>query len=191
MFSFFTVVLVAVIVLWLHAMRRDPGEVSDRDAQRQQTRWVIGGGLILPVLSIAVILAVGIPLGQRMLPLPPDDGQVVHIQVTAHQWWWEVSYPGTGIVLQDELHIPAGVPVNLRLTSNDVIHAFWVPRLGGKMDMLPGRTNILRLEADHPGIYHGSCSEFCGRGHAHMQFIVEAHEPDAYQVWLKEMQVND
>ncbi|WP_339649462.1 cytochrome c oxidase subunit II [Halopseudomonas pelagia] len=191
MASFFTLVLVAVVLLWLHAMRRDPGQVTEREAQRVQNRWVVGGGLILPTLSIAVILAVGIPLGQRMLPLPPAEGEALRIDVTGHQWWWEVSYPDTGIVLQDALHIPAGVPVDLYLTSSDVIHAFWVPRLGGKMDMFPGRTNVLRLEADHPGIYHGSCSEFCGRGHAHMQFTVEAHEPDAYQAWFEEMQADD
>lgn len=191
MFGFFTLVFLAVIMLWLHAMRRDPGEISAQEAQRLKNRWLIGGGLILPIVTIIVILAVGIPLGQRMLPLLPEDGEVVRIDVTGHQWWWEVSYPNTGIVLRDQLHIPVGVPVNLHLTSNDVIHSFWVPQLGGKMDMFPGRTNILRLEADRPGIYHGSCSEFCGRGHAHMKFTVEAHEPDNYQAWLRETQIND
>ncbi|MGY8810156.1 MAG: cytochrome c oxidase subunit II [Pseudomonadales bacterium] len=191
MFSAFTLVLLVVVLLWLHAMRRDPGQVTDREAQRVQNRWVVGGGLILPILSITVILAFGIPLGQRMLPLPLDEGEPVRINVTAHQWWWEVSYPDTGIVLKDELHIPAGMPVDLHLTSSDVVHSFWVPRLGGKMDMFPGRTNILRLEADYPGTYHGSCTEFCGKGHAHMQFTVQAHEPADYQAWLKQRQTDE
>lgn len=191
MFAGFTLVLLVVVVLWLYAMRRDPGQVSDREAQRIQNRWVVWGGLALPSVSIAVILAFGIPLGQRMLPLAPEEGEPVRINVTAHQWWWEVSYPDTGIVLEDELHIPAGVPINLHLTSSDVVHSFWVPRLGGKMDMFPGRTNILRLEADQPGIYHGSCTEFCGTGHAHMKFTVQAHEPADYQAWLKEKQADE
>jgi len=191
MFAGFTLVLLAVVVLWLYAMRRDPGQVSDREAQRIQNRWVVWGGLALPSASIAVILAFGIPLGQRMLPLTPEEGEPVRINVTAHQWWWEISYPDTGIVLEDELHIPAGVPINLHLTSSDVVHSFWVPRLGGKMDMFPGRTNILRLEADEPGIYHGSCTEFCGTGHAHMKFTVLAHEPAEYQAWLKEKQADE
>lgn len=191
MFAGFTLVLLVVVVLWLYAMRRDPGQVSDLEAQRIQNRWVVWGGLALPSVSIAVILAFGIPLGQRMLPLAPEEGEPVRINVTAHQWWWEVSYPDTGIVLEDELHIPAGVPINLHLTSSDVVHSFWVPRLGGKMDMFPGRTNILRLEADQPGIYHGSCTEFCGTGHAHMKFTVQAHEPADYQAWLKEKQADE
>lgn len=191
MFGFFTLVLLAVIALWLHAMRRDPGQVSEQQAQRVQNRWVVWGGLVLPIVSIVVILAFGIPLGQRMLPLPPAEGEALRIDVTAHQWWWEVSYPGTDIVLENQLHIPAGAPVDLHLTSSDVVHSFWVPRLGGKMDMFPGRTNVLRLEATYPGVYHGVCSEFCGLGHAHMQFTVEAHGPDEYQAWLEEQQADD
>ncbi|MEH6565236.1 MAG: cytochrome c oxidase subunit II [Halopseudomonas sp.] len=191
MFGFFTLVLVVVVLLWLYAIRRDPGEVSDRQAQRSQNRWIVGGGLVLPILSITALLIVGIALGQRMLALPLATGEPLQIEITAHQWWWEISYPGSDIVLRDEVHIPAGVPVDLQLTSADVVHSFWVPRLGGKMDMFPGRTNTLRLEADHPGIYHGSCSEFCGQGHAHMHFTVEAHEPAAFEAWLKQRQAND
>jgi cytochrome c oxidase subunit II len=191
MFGFFTLVLVVVIGLWWHAMRRDPGQVDERQAQRIENRWIAWGGLVLPIGSIVVILAFGIPLGQRMLPLPPAEGEALRIDVTSHQWWWEVSYPGTDIVLENQLHIPAGVPVDLHLTSSDVIHSFWVPRLGGKMDMFPGRTNVLRLEANEPGIYHGSCSEFCGVGHAHMRFTVEAHAADDFRAWLEEGQTGD
>jgi cytochrome c oxidase subunit II len=191
MFWYFGLVLVAVVGLWIHAVRRDPEQVDGAKARRTASRWIVGGGLVLPTVSITVILIVGIPLGQRMLPLPPAVGEAVRIDITAHQWWWEVSYPGTGIVLHNEVRIPAGVPVDLYLTSNDVIHSFWVPRLGGKMDMLPGRTNVLRLEADRPGTYHGLCSEFCGQGHAHMKFTVEATTPAEYQAWLNGQQADD
>ena len=105
--------------------------------------------------------------------------------MTARQWQWEVSYPDTGVRLRDELHIPAGAAVDLHLTSEDVIHSFWVPRLGGKLDMFPGRTNVLRLQADEPGLYYGQCAEFCGTGHAHMKFTVRAHAPDEFDAWLE------
>lgn len=185
MASFATVTLVVVVSLWLYALRRRPRQLSEEQAQRLHSRWIIGGGLILPVTSITLLLAFGIPIGHRMLPLPLADTEVLRIDVTARQWWWDVSYPGRDIRLRDELHIPAGAPVDLHLTSEDVIHAFWVPRLGGKLDMLPGRTNVLRLQADEPGLYHGQCAEYCGTGHAHMKFTVRAHAPGEFDAWLE------
>lgn len=186
MFAFFSLVLVVVVALWLYAMARAPGSPSVQEEHHIHRRWIIGGGLVLPIASITVLLIFGIPAGHRMLPLPPATGEVIRIDVTGHQWWWEVRYPGTAIQLRDELHIPVGVPIDIHLTTADVIHSFWVPRLGGKLDTIPGRTNILRLEADSAGVYRGQCAEFCGLHHAHMQFTVEAHQPDAYASWLKE-----
>lgn len=175
-----------VVALWLYALWRKPGQFSHAQARRIQNRWIIGGGLILPITSMSVLLAFGIPIGHRMLPLPVEGEEVLRIDVTGHQWWWQVNYPGQGIEMRDELHIPAGQPVNLHLTSNDVIHSFWVPQLGGKLDMLPGRTNVLRLQADEPGTYHGQCAEFCGMAHAHMKFTVHAHAADDFAAWLED-----
>ena len=182
---FAVLTLMVVVALWLYALRRKPGQLSQEQARRIQNRWIIGGGLILPIASMSVLLVFGIPIGHRMLPLPVEGEQVLRIDVTGHQWWWQVQYPGQGIELRDELHIPAGQPVDLHLTSNDVIHSFWVPRLGGKLDMLPGRTNVLRLTADEPGTYHGQCAEFCGTAHAHMKFTVHAHAADDFAAWLE------
>lgn len=183
MFLWFTVVMFGVVGLWLYAISRTPEKVSEPRARKHQKRWVIWGGLVLPILSMTVIVAFGIPAGHRMLPFGPEEGDVFTVEVTAHQWRWEVHYPGAGIRLEDELHIPAQTPVDVRLTSADVIHSFWVPRLGGKLDMLPGRTNVLRLHADSPGTYRGQCAEFCGQGHAHMKFTVIAHSPEDFQTW--------
>ena len=183
MSSFAVLVLIVLVALWLYALRRKPGQVDEHQARRIQYRWIIGGGLILPITSMSVLLVFGIPIGHRMLPLPVAGEEVLRIDVTGHQWWWQVSYPQQGIVLRDELHIPAGQPVDLHLTSNDVIHSFWVPRLGGKLDMLPGRTNVLRLQADEPGTYHGQCAEFCGTDHAHMKFTVHAHAAEDFAAW--------
>lgn len=182
MFLYFGLVFVVVVALWGYAMRRRQGT----DDPRMQRRWIIGGGVLLPLLSITALLAVGIPAGHRMLPLPPESGPALRINVTGHQWWWEMHYPDGGLTLRNELHIPVGVPVDIHLTTADVIHAFWVPRLGGKLDAIPGHTNVLRLQADMPGLYRGQCAEFCGLHHAHMQFTVTAHAPEAFERWLQE-----
>jgi cytochrome c oxidase subunit 2 len=209
MLAFATLVLVVLAGLWLYAMHRAPGSADantdidtdansapDTDANAAQMRrihqrWIIGGGLVLPVASIVVLLTFGIPIGHRMLPLAPAEGEAVRIDVTGHQWWWQVQYPATGISLENELHIPVGVPVDIYLTSADVIHSFWVPRLGGKLDAIPGRINILRLVADRPGVYRGQCAEFCGLQHAHMQFRLHAHRPEDFAIWLQEAQRDD
>jgi cytochrome c oxidase subunit II len=191
MFAGFSLVLVAVSSLWLYAMLREPDTGDEARTRRIQNRWIVGGGIALPVASITVLLALGIPAGHSMLPLPPDEGEALEIRVIAHQWWWEVVYPEWGISLVDELHIPAGSPVDVHLSSADVIHSFWVPRLGGKLDAVPGRTHVLRIQADEPGSYRGQCAEFCGTGHAHMHFMVIAHAPGDFEAWQREAQDHD
>jgi cytochrome c oxidase subunit II len=187
MFAFATVVLLAVVLLWLYAMHRDPGNPDPAQVAAIQKRLIIGGGLVLPTASILLLLIIGVPMGQRMHPQPSIAGQdTAYIEVTGHQWWWEVSYPGTGVTLQNTLHIPAGTAVNIHLRSSDVIHSFWVPRLAGKLDAIPGVTNILRLQVDEPGTYYGQCAEFCGLQHAHMLFTVEAHTQEDFDTWLSE-----
>ncbi|MCC5868334.1 MAG: cytochrome c oxidase subunit II [Gammaproteobacteria bacterium] len=191
MFGLFTLVLVFVVGLWLYAMRRDPDPAGGQDVGRVHRRLLVGGGLVLPMASILVLLAFGIPAGHMMLPLPPAEGEALRIDVRAHQWYWETHYPGTGVRLVDEVHMPAGVPVNVHLTSEDVIHSFWVPRLAGKLDAIPGHENVLRLRAYSPGIYRGQCAEFCGVGHAHMQFTVHVYTPEDFEAWLEAAQHDD
>lgn len=185
MFGFSALVLVFIVTLWLYAMWRKPKPLADAEARRVSLRWIIGGGLMFPVISLSVLLGFGIPMGYRMLPVPLAGQTPIRIQVTGHQWWWEIRYPDAGIVLKNELHLPAGVPVDIHVTSADVIHSFWVPRLAGKLDMIPGRTNILRLQADAPGYFRGQCAEFCGTGHAGMVLAVQAHKPEDFQIWLE------
>ena len=137
--------------------------------------WIIGGGLILPVPVLMAVLVAALLLGERLLPLPgaPDP---MRIEAHASRWHWQFSYPQLpGAPTSDILHIPAGEAVDIVITAADVIHSFWVPRLGGKMDAIPGHTNIVRLEADEPGTYRGICAEYCGTGHDTMWFAVEAH----------------
>jgi len=185
MFSVAAAVFVVVLILYLYALRRPADAEDDPHTARTAQRWIMGGGVLLPLLSITALLIFGIPVGRNMLALPVADGEALRIDVVGHQWWWEVNYPEIGITLVNELHIPANTPVDLHLSTADVIHSFWVPRLAGKLDMIPGRTNLLRIAADTPGSYRGQCAEFCGLDHAHMHFIVEVHSAENFAAWLE------
>lgn len=171
------VILVGVTALALHAVYRRPDETGDR-----RTRlYIIGGGLVFPSTTLVLLLAYGIHSGHALLPLETDR-DVYRVEVIGHQWWWEVRYPdaeGGPLYSANELHIPAGRPVDVHVDTADVIHSFWVPRLGGKIDAIPGRTNVIRLEAAAPGMFRGQCAEFCGAQHSRMALHVEAHDEDA------------
>jgi cytochrome c oxidase subunit 2 len=135
---------------------------------------------VIPLLIVGwlmILTARGMALSDPHSDREPD------IVITGHQWWYEVSYPRTGLTTANEIHIPAGQKWLLRLESADVIHDFWVPELAPKMDMVPGHPNLLYLEADHPGTYLGSCAEYCGLQHAHMHFLVVAQTPDEFKAW--------
>jgi cytochrome c oxidase subunit 2 len=116
---------------------------------------------------------------------PPSKPNIT-IEVTGRQWWWQARYldkDGRSFATANEIHIPAGEPVRLQLIGGDVIHSFWVPQLGGKMDTIPGQTNETWLEADKPGIYRGQCTEYCGAQHARMGVIVVAEAPADFRAW--------
>ena len=186
MLGFGAVVLVLVTAFWLYTFKRKEVIRTPAEERTIARRWIIGGGIVLPVASITALLAFGVPTGQRLLPLPLAEPPEV-IEVIGHQWWWEVRYPGAEggeVVTSNQLIMPAGEPVDFHVTGADVIHAFWVPRLGGKIDMIPGRVNKIRLEADEPAVFGAQCAEFCGAQHAQMQLYVEAVERDEYDAWL-------
>ena len=202
MFGGAVLVLAGVVVAWMMAIRRRGPEADDasapptvpapevRKAQRRiERRWLIGGGLLLPGVSILALLIFGSPSGFHQLPLSfgTDTGPTpLRIDAIGRQWAWEMHYPDNGTRLQNEMRIPAGRPVDVHTQSLDVIHSFWVPRLGGKLDAVPGRTFVVRLQADQPGTYRGQCAEFCGTGHAHMTMTVVAMAPAAFDAWLRE-----
>lgn len=145
--------------------------------------WVAGLGF--PVVVLSALLVWGLALTNKLSEAPrPSD---LRVRVTGEMWWWRVAYlDGAGRELfQDanEIHVPVGQSVALELESTDVIHSFWVPRLAGKLDMIPGRRNVLRIQADSPGTYSGQCAEYCGGAHAFMAFVVVAHAPEDYARW--------
>jgi len=139
--------------------------------------WLVWGGLALPAVVLSALLVFALLTGERLLPRPGSGAYVV--EAVPRQWHWTFRYPG-GLRTDDVLHLPAGRPVDVRVVGTDVIHSFWVPRLGGKIDAIPGHVNIIRLQADQPGRYGGVCAEFCGTGHTTMAFAVQAHDAAAF-----------
>ena len=143
-------------------------------ARTSPSHWIVLGGLCLPAIVLTPLVAYGLIIGERLLPL--HAAEPVRIEAEARQWIWTFRYPGNGgIETERVLHLPAGLPVDVAVTSLDVIHAFWIPRLAGKIDAVPGHMNILRIQADLPGRYQGICNEFCGLGHSGMRFDVIVH----------------
>ena len=188
MFGLGTIIWIGVIVLLLVGLFRRGGSsgtyapLPDHQHTRTVNLWVVGGGIVMPTLVLIGLIALTVGALRDIPAVTPSEG--VTIEVIGHQWWWEVVYPGRDITLKDEIRIPAGQPVEVRLSSTDVIHSFWVPELHGKFDLIPGRTHVFVLQADQPGEYRGQCAEFCGRQHARMTIIVVAMPPEEFTAWL-------
>jgi cytochrome c oxidase subunit II len=174
-------VLILGLLLWAVFRRHD------RALSPRQQRFVLLGGIVLPAFGLIALLIYGTAIGGRIVLQP--ETPTLRIDVTGHQWWWEVHYPADGgqpaFTTANELHLPVGVPVEIELRSTDVIHSFWIPSLGGKLDMVPGRTHTLRLEAARPEVMRGQCSEFCGAQHALMSFGVVAEPPESFDAWRR------
>jgi cytochrome c oxidase subunit 2 len=183
-------VIMWVLIFWAAARRR--GTLLEHmpwDAPEDR-RWIIIGGFTIPVIVLATIFVVML---RSMAAFPMGDGDMhpapADIVVTGHQWWWEIEYTDGDVdqhvVTANELHVPTGRPVDIELHAHDVIHSFWVPNLHGKVDVVPGLVNRIRIEADQPGIYQGQCAEYCGPQHAHMLLAVKAEAPADFEAWLQ------
>jgi len=156
------------MVLFALVIRR-PGWGSSVSPER----WIVLGGLVLPALILVPLVTYGMIVGERLLP---SGGVPLRIEAEGRQWVWTFRYPDNGgVKTVSTLHLPAGVPVDIAVSSVDVIHGFWIPRLAGKIDAVPGHVNHLRIQANEPGRYEALCSEFCGLGHTAMRFVVVVH----------------
>lgn len=180
-------VFAVVLAMWGYAIIRFRARKGDNELPAQVTGnhrleiiWTVVPILLLLFLGYQTVTS-AFALGDT------PKGPTFPVKVVAHQFWWEFDYPGLGIVSANELHIPVGQKIELTLNSADVIHSFWVPRLGGKEDLNPGYTNSLWLEASNPGVYPGQCAEFCGAGHALMHFVVIADTPQQFAAWIQKM----
>ncbi len=161
-----------------------------RSSKRKNMPKQVHGNTLLEItwtiIPAIILIVIAIPTVQSIWSTsrPPEEG--MNITAIGHQWWFEFRYPEQGIITANEMYIPVGEDIIITLDSQDVIHSFWVPKLAGKVDMVPISENILWLRADQPGTYYGQCAEFCGIAHAHMRFRVVAYTPEEFIQWSDE-----
>jgi cytochrome c oxidase subunit 2 len=179
--------IIALLLLTAMLHKRPAADSRMIGQESGGLRWIyIGTGISTCILAGLVIYSLMVLNEVANPPTPP----AVTLTVTGYDWWWRIEYdhpePAKRFITANEIHVPVGQPVLLKLKSADVIHAFWVPKLAGKTQLIPGLTNQKWIQADEPGIYSGQCSQFCGVGHAHMGFEVIAESVKDFQKWQDE-----
>ncbi|WP_373047526.1 cytochrome c oxidase subunit II [Vulgatibacter sp.] len=178
-FFWITIVPAAVVIGFaLYAVR---SARPDRPAAADGRFLAIGTVLPLVVITVMFVRSMAVSNEVKGVPSTPAD---LRIEVIGHQFWFEVRYPDHRVVTATEVHVPVGSEVELRVTSADVIHSFWIPQAQGKIDMIPGHRNAIRLRVDEPGTYRGICTEFCGVQHALMGLLLVAHPAEAFDAWI-------
>jgi cytochrome c oxidase subunit 2 len=196
-FTWFVFVLGTVVYLVVIAslawplLRRQRSDTEAVDAPTtggsRLGGWFLGAVAVVTTVIITVLLLVSLRTFAAILP--SGGPAPLTIEVVGHQYWWAIRYPGprSGETFEtaNEIHIPTGRPVAIRLASADVIHSFWVPQLQGKLDLIPGKTNVTWIQADRPGVYRGQCAEYCGIQHAQMGLLVVAEPPEQFEEWLR------
>lgn len=183
---FVSVVVASGLVYVIVKFRERPGQTGEppqvEGNHKLELAWTIGPIILLAILAVVTLQ------NNYALSGPSPKRDALRVQVIGHQFWWEFDYPSLGLETANELHIPVGRPVDLLIQSSDVVHSFWIPELGGKLQAIPGRTNIMWFQADQPGIYSGACAEFCGTSHAFMHMAVDAQSPADFSKWVNGMQ---
>jgi cytochrome c oxidase subunit 2 len=187
-----TAFIMWVLLAW--AVMRKRGTLAEHEPWHEGggQKWVLIGGFAIPFV---VLSGMFVFMLDRMSQFPVQDQQQINpeIVIIGHQWWWEVRYVGGPVyehfTTANEIHIPVGKPIDIELETADVIHSFWVPAMHGKVDMIPGQPNYIRIEASHPGKFPGQCAEYCGEQHAHMRLLVVAQPPAEYEAW-RQMQLS-
>jgi cytochrome c oxidase subunit 2 len=175
---------VVVLLLWLGWWRRNRRDLPGGGGDRAATAWIVGLGVGVPIVILSALFVWSDVFVIDSTAAPRTGSTRLTVDVVGHQWWWEARYPASGVVTANEIHIPVGARVRAVVTTDDVIHSFWVPELNRKIDMIPGRRNEILLDADSAGVYRGQCAEFCGLQHAHMAFLVYADPPARFRAWL-------
>ena len=179
----FVTVLPALLYMCIKFRRKegDPIPAQVHGNRNLEILWTV---LPIVVLAVAAVPTLNV---LRFVLEPPANS--IQVNVTGHQWWWEFEYPELGVKTANELYVPVGHPVQFNLMSKDVIHSFWGPKLGGKMDAIPTRTNVMWYQADvvspEEGFY-GQCMEFCGTSHANMKLRVHAVDSDEFDQWVED-----
>lgn len=182
-------ILLTVIGLLIYVSVKFRGKPGDPEPKQFKGNKMVEGFMIgIPALLVGIFFYLTITTMKAVLP--PADGLEPDVVIRGHQYWWEARYPGTDAIVANEIHLPVGRKLLMHIEAADVIHDWWVPELGAKMDAIPGRTNHLWVTIRKPGVYEGACSEFCGAQHAWMRIRVVAQPEAEYQHWLKERQQN-
>jgi cytochrome c oxidase subunit 2 len=179
-FALIFVVVTGAITFSIFRFRTRAGEPDPRQIlgnRKVEIAWTI-----IPFLIVILLFVMTLGAMNRADPPPAPSPDLV---ITGHQFWWQVDYPGSGVITANEIHIPTGKPLSVRLESKDVLHEFWVPKLTRKMSNVPGQPNHIWLQADKTGDYIGQCSEFCGTQHAWMRILVVADEPAQFEEWQR------
>src|SRR3954470_24811974 len=175
-------VLVLIAAVLATVRRNRPVDPQDPAASRR-ARVAIASATGVSLVLLFILLISSVRTGRYSIQGLADPSHI-NIKVTAQQWWWNVEYESTiasqRVRTANEIHIPVGRPVLLKLQSTDVIHSLWVPNLAGKKDLIPGHQTELWIQADRSGVFRGQCAEFCGPQHAHMALLVIAEPPDKY-----------
>ena len=181
----FVLVMGATAYASMHRRRAPETGAGEARSETRMTIAIIAATGVTIVL-LFVFLVVNLSTERALASLAGDPA--VSVKVTGYQWWWEIEYVDSAanrrLVTANELHIPVGAPVRIELAARDVIHSFWVPRLHGKLDMVPGHRNVMWLRADSAGVYRGQCAEFCGHQHAKMALTVVAESREQFDAWL-------
>lgn len=175
MFTVYGMVFIMTLALLAWALLARP-----RERSALGPRFVVAAGIVIPTVILVIMLIMDLRASRAI----STDRADMQVQVIGHGWWFEVRYPEHGLVDANEIHVPAGSMVRFELSSASMLHSFWIPRLGGKRDQLPDHPNELRLEASHPGVYHGVCTEYCAGQHARMAFRLVAHSRADFEAWL-------
>ncbi|HEY7036392.1 MAG TPA: cytochrome c oxidase subunit II [Thermomicrobiales bacterium] len=179
---FLGVVAVLAYVLIRYRSRGERGEHGGGgEHPKVQIAWTVGPLLLFAVLAVLFVRTMNVVDH-------PVAASGLRVEVIGHQWWWEFRYPDLGVVTANELHVPVGTPMRLDLSGADVIHSFWVPQFGWKVDAIPGRPTHLSVTVDRAGTFLGSCTEFCGAEHAGMLIRVVAEPQDQFDAWVKAQQ---
>jgi cytochrome c oxidase subunit 2 len=179
------VLVTAVLLVALWRFRQRPGEDRHPEQVHGHTRleiaWTIAPAVILAIIAVPTIALI--------FELDREPGpEALTVRAIGHQWWWEFQYPEQNVVTANELHVVVGRPVRIELQAVDVIHSFWVPRLAGKRDVIPGWNNVLTFTPEEVGVFPGQCAEFCGVQHANMKFTVVVQTQEEFDSWIRRQQ---
>jgi cytochrome c oxidase subunit 2 len=173
-------VYIVVAGFILVAAFRGRKTVEGKPTAVRDTTFIWVGGIIVPAVILLVLAATVVSASNN---LRAAEQNPLRIEIVGKRWWWAVQYPDQGFTTANEVHIPVGRPVEIGLDSDNVIHSFWVPQLGGKLDLIPGQHNVWRGKATKTGTFRGECAEYCGIQHAKMNFLVVAQTPASFDTW--------